>query len=294
MFTHAGATKYLGGHNDVLGGVLAGKEGLVSVVRDLRHVLGGVLAMGMLLRGGTMRHLLAFAAVYLLVIGPIDYFVLKLLRRQTLTWITFPVSIVVFSALALVGTSYVKGSQAVVTSYEIVDVLPGTDLWRGVSWYGVWSTRSTPLSMTSGEGDGVAEIREGAGYKTNVETVHGTAGSALTWDAQTWTLAYARTTWTAPGKGTFSAARLGDGSVEIKNDTNYGLTDVVVDFPNSRATLPSLGPGETRTVSPTGMQRPYPLDYPPEELELDSESESELSPPQNLDACVGWMTGNAC
>ncbi|HJL05226.1 MAG TPA: aminotransferase class I/II-fold pyridoxal phosphate-dependent enzyme [Polyangiaceae bacterium LLY-WYZ-15_(1-7)] len=37
------ATKYLGGHNDVLGGVLAGKEGLVSVVRDLRHVLGGVL-----------------------------------------------------------------------------------------------------------------------------------------------------------------------------------------------------------------------------------------------------------
>ena len=216
-----------------------------------------------------MEYLLAFAAVYLLVIGPIDYFVLKLLRRQTLTWITFPVSIVVFSALALVGTSYVKGSQAVVTRYEIVDVLPGTDLWRGVSWYGVWSPRSTPLSMTSGEGDGVAEIREGAGYKTNVETVHGTAGSALTWDAQTWTLAYARTTWTAPGKGTFSAARLGDGSVEIKNDTNYGLTDVVVDFPNSRATLPSLGPGETRTVSPTGMQRPYPLDYPPEELELE-------------------------
>jgi cystathionine gamma-synthase len=38
------ATKYLGGHNDVLGGVVAGPEGLVSLVRDLRHVLGGVLA----------------------------------------------------------------------------------------------------------------------------------------------------------------------------------------------------------------------------------------------------------
>ncbi|MBX3248806.1 MAG: aminotransferase class I/II-fold pyridoxal phosphate-dependent enzyme [Myxococcales bacterium] len=37
------ATKYLGGHNDVLGGVLVGKQGLVSIVRDLRHVLGGVL-----------------------------------------------------------------------------------------------------------------------------------------------------------------------------------------------------------------------------------------------------------
>ena len=37
------ATKYLAGHNDVLGGVLVGKSGLVSIVRDLRHVLGGVL-----------------------------------------------------------------------------------------------------------------------------------------------------------------------------------------------------------------------------------------------------------
>lgn len=37
------ATKYLAGHNDVLGGVVAGKSGLVSLVRDLRHMLGGVL-----------------------------------------------------------------------------------------------------------------------------------------------------------------------------------------------------------------------------------------------------------
>ncbi len=37
------ATKYLAGHHDVLGGVVAGKSGLVSLVRDLRNVLGGVL-----------------------------------------------------------------------------------------------------------------------------------------------------------------------------------------------------------------------------------------------------------
>ena len=48
------ATKYLGGHNDVLGGVVAGKEGLVGIVRELRNVLGGVLdphAAYLLLRG---------------------------------------------------------------------------------------------------------------------------------------------------------------------------------------------------------------------------------------------------
>ncbi len=36
------ATKYLGGHNDVLAGVVAGSAALVSLVRDMRHVLGGV------------------------------------------------------------------------------------------------------------------------------------------------------------------------------------------------------------------------------------------------------------
>jgi cystathionine gamma-synthase len=37
------ATKYLGGHNDVLGGVACGPSHLVSLLRDARGVLGGVL-----------------------------------------------------------------------------------------------------------------------------------------------------------------------------------------------------------------------------------------------------------
>jgi cystathionine gamma-synthase len=36
------ATKYIAGHNDVLAGVVCGASGVVSLVRDLRDVLGGV------------------------------------------------------------------------------------------------------------------------------------------------------------------------------------------------------------------------------------------------------------
>ena len=36
-------TKYLGGHNDLLAGALCGRAGLVSLIKDLRGVLGGVL-----------------------------------------------------------------------------------------------------------------------------------------------------------------------------------------------------------------------------------------------------------
>ena len=36
------ATKYLAGHNDVMAGAVCGPHGLVSIIRDLRGVLGGV------------------------------------------------------------------------------------------------------------------------------------------------------------------------------------------------------------------------------------------------------------
>ena len=42
LVVHSG-TKYLGGHNDVLAGLVAGRRGPMSLIRDLRHVLGAVL-----------------------------------------------------------------------------------------------------------------------------------------------------------------------------------------------------------------------------------------------------------
>jgi cystathionine gamma-synthase len=53
LVVHSG-TKYIAGHNDVLAGFVAGKTNLVALVRDLRHVLGGVLdphAAYLVLRG---------------------------------------------------------------------------------------------------------------------------------------------------------------------------------------------------------------------------------------------------
>jgi cystathionine gamma-synthase len=48
------ATKYLGGHNDLLAGAVCGNEGLVGAIRELRSVLGAVLdpqSAYLLLRG---------------------------------------------------------------------------------------------------------------------------------------------------------------------------------------------------------------------------------------------------
>nr|AAD31520.2 cystathionine-gamma-synthase [Solanum tuberosum] len=54
------ATKFLGGHNDVLAGCISGPEKLVSVIRNLHHILGGALnpnAAYLAIRGRGLNHL---------------------------------------------------------------------------------------------------------------------------------------------------------------------------------------------------------------------------------------------
>ncbi|CAH9118679.1 unnamed protein product [Cuscuta epithymum] len=54
------ATKFIGGHNDVLAGCISGPEKLVSVVRNLHHILGGTLnpnAAYLIIRGMKTLHL---------------------------------------------------------------------------------------------------------------------------------------------------------------------------------------------------------------------------------------------
>ncbi|CAI9763257.1 unnamed protein product [Fraxinus pennsylvanica] len=54
------ATKYIAGHNDVLAGSISGSDKLISVVRNLHHILGGALnpnAAYLIIRGMKTLHL---------------------------------------------------------------------------------------------------------------------------------------------------------------------------------------------------------------------------------------------
>ncbi|KAF7135339.1 hypothetical protein RHSIM_Rhsim08G0071000 [Rhododendron simsii] len=54
------ATKYIGGHNDVIAGCISGSEKLISAVRNLHHILGGLInpnAAYLIIRGMKTLHL---------------------------------------------------------------------------------------------------------------------------------------------------------------------------------------------------------------------------------------------
>ena len=61
--------------------------------------------------------------IYILLIGPIDYLIVKKwFKRMELTWITFPIWVVLFSVGAYVLAYWLKGDQLRVNQAELVDI----------------------------------------------------------------------------------------------------------------------------------------------------------------------------
>lgn len=83
----------------------------------------------------------AVLVVYLVIIGPIDYFVLARLKRLTWTWITFPLVVVLFGLGAYVVVYRLKGSELRSNQADLVDVDVATGLVRGTHWSNLYSPR---------------------------------------------------------------------------------------------------------------------------------------------------------
>ena len=91
-------------------------------------------------------HVIPFALVallvllYLLLIGPGDYFlVTRLLKRPEWTWLTFPLIVAASSAGAYWYAHSQKGDQLRVNQVEIVDLDATTGTLRGTTWTHLFS-----------------------------------------------------------------------------------------------------------------------------------------------------------
>ena len=190
--------------------------------------------------------LVGFSLVYLLMIGPIDYFVLRWLKREPLTWITFPVTIALFTTIALVGTSLYKGNQAVLRRVEVVDLLPGTALARGQTFLGVFSTRKTDLAISAGTPDALVWPMETRGFMEEPRIGVSEGPGVLAYHTETWTLAYSTSRWVGEGPGSVYLTQ--EAGVEVLHiDLPFALENVTIRHGSGiLARLGTLQPGEHR------------------------------------------------
>jgi hypothetical protein len=81
--------------------------------------------------------------LYVLAIGPGDYFLLrKVVGRMHLTWVTFPLIVVAFSVTAYVLAHRFKGDRILLNQVDLVDVDAESGRVRGTAWVNVFSPRT--------------------------------------------------------------------------------------------------------------------------------------------------------
>lgn len=83
-----------------------------------------------------------FILIYILVVGPLDYFFLKkVVKRLELTWITFPTVVIVVSAIAYFTAYQLKGHDLRVRKLDVVDVDLHSQQAVGRTWFTIFSPR---------------------------------------------------------------------------------------------------------------------------------------------------------
>jgi hypothetical protein len=89
-----------------------------------------------------------FIFLYILLIGPGDYFFLKkVLKRMELTWITFPTIVVAVSLIAYYAAYLLKGNELLVNKVDVVDIDQQSGLQRGHTWISLFSPQNRDYSL---------------------------------------------------------------------------------------------------------------------------------------------------
>ncbi len=90
----------------------------------------------------------AVILLYLVLIGPGDYWLLSRLKRLGWTWATFPLLVVVFSAGAYWAAYRLKGTELRLNQVDLVDVDTRTGLVRGTHWSNLYSPRANTYNLS--------------------------------------------------------------------------------------------------------------------------------------------------
>lgn len=92
--------------------------------------------------------LAVFITLYVLVIGPLDYFLLKKLNLMTWTWFTFIFAAIAFFAFAWYGAEQIRGGEMEVVQVTVLDYAnDDTPFYRGNLYAGLFSQKSATYRL---------------------------------------------------------------------------------------------------------------------------------------------------
>jgi len=88
-----------------------------------------------------------FLGAYMVILGPVNYFILRWLKRREMAWITIPALVVVFSLIAILVGNISRGSQPVLNRLTVVQAWPETGQAVAEGVVGIYSPRRATFQI---------------------------------------------------------------------------------------------------------------------------------------------------
>lgn len=200
-----------------------------------------------------------FILAYIAVVGPLNFFLLRQLKRRESAWITIPVIVVTTTCLVLVISSSLIGNRPILHRLAIVEVWPEEERALVHGLLGVFSPRRETFTLKVADGFSAHPIPnldftlENRAYEVR-QTDDGAEATDVRVDTGGLE-GYAVTgTVIAPSftddlKLTYSTAGTAEIGGWVRNDSELTLSDVMILANGMAASLDTLDPGEQVSIA---------------------------------------------
>lgn len=217
-------------------------SGLVSAVSELP-------ALSLPPTGG----LLLLLVGYIVLIGPVNYLVLRRLDRREWAWVTMPVLIAVFAAGSYGFGSALRGSDVILNEVAIVRGAPGAAEGSAQAYLGVFSPARGTYQLTAPDGALLSSPLSGdffGGQGLTLDVLQGRPSRVRDLAIGFGSLRTIRAETQATVPLVQAELELVDGVLKgtVRNDSQVRLERVAVVLGTVAATLPDLEPGQSAAV----------------------------------------------
>lgn len=197
-----------------------------------------------------------FLGFYLIVVGPLNYVVLRFFKRRELAWFTIPAIVCAFSMVTYLTGLVLVGGQAVLHQLSIVQVWHGASQARVEQVVGVFSPARTIYDLEFGPGflarplpgysaPAPTSLRVEQGERTRLYGVRSDIGSVQAFAIQGFT--------SAPQFDAGLEIEIVGGAARLRgtvtNQSTLTLQNAVLLAPGGVLRLGELKPGETRQIT---------------------------------------------
>lgn len=207
----------------------------------------------------SIRGLSILLILYILIVGPLNYFILRWRRKLQLAWVTIPVITLLFAGASF-GIGYaLRGNDLILNKIALIETNPDSDALV-TSYMGLFSPRMQSYEVTV---QGESLISPMTGYDSNPWGATGanTGGQMVFVQGQPsrvqgltvnqWAMQSFMSEGTWRDFGSFSGdLRIEDEKLvgTVRNDSQYTLTDVVLIMQYRFVRLGDMAPGEVKTI----------------------------------------------